>query len=492
MAELKKKVVSGFAWNAAEKVASALFQAWVVVNIVNRVAPEEYALKAILAAFVAVFNVFVDSGFSQALIRNKNATRGDYSSAFWFNLAISALIYGVLVVLSWPVALFFDMPDLVRFAPVFFLIIPLGALGIIQQTVMTRDFDFRRLSSIFFASTVGSGLVGVTLAFAGFGFWAIVGQRVAQTAIRSALLWMVGRWRPVARFSGGSIRSMFGFSSRLMMTDLLNNLFTNIPNLIIGRAHNRDTLAFYDQARSMRDLPVNSSMTAMQSVTFPALASLRDNDEKFARSVGRVVGSIVFLMFPVMAGLIVVAGEVFGVFLKSDWWASVPFFRILCVAGFFTPVAVVSSNILRSRSDGRAVLRAEIVKKIVAVAVLAATIPLGVVAIAWGVVGIAFSDAVVSFVVARRQSAYGFRALGRDVLPVLGLTAVMAFVAWGVGVVLTPPVASLAPKLGLGIVLAAKIVVGAGVYIGGAALLRLEAFGEFLEMFKKVVGKAKP
>ncbi|MDR1671450.1 MAG: lipopolysaccharide biosynthesis protein [Alistipes sp.] len=491
MAELKKKVVRGFAWNVAEKVASALFQAWVVVNILNRVAPGEYALKAILAAFVAVFNVFVDSGFSQALIRNKNATSDDYSSAFWFNLGISALVYAVLVALMWPMARFFGMPDLMRFAPVFFLIIPFGAVGIIQQTVMTREFDFRRLSTIFFASTVGSGLLGVALAFAGFGFWAIVGQRVAQTFFRSALLWMFGRWRPVARFSGAAIRAMFGFSSRLLATDLLNNLFANVPNLIIGRVAPRDTLGFYDQARSLRDLPVNSSMTAMQSVTFPALASIRENDEKFARSVGRVVGSIVFLMFPIMAGMTVVADEIFGVFLKAEWWASVPFFRILCLAGLFTPLAVISSNILRTRSDGRAVLRAEIVKKILAVGVLAVTIPMGVVAIAWGVVAIAFGDAAVSFVVARRESAYGLRALGRDVLPTLGLTAVMAGAVWLVGVLLGPAVGSLAPKIAMGMVLAAKIFVGVGVYLGGAALLRLAAFGEFMEVVKKIAGKIK-
>jgi O-antigen/teichoic acid export membrane protein len=329
----------------------------------------------------------------------------------------------------------------------------------------------------------------VWLAVEGFGFWAIVGQRVTQTAIRSALLWMFGRWRPLAEFSGAAIRTMFGFSSRLMATDLLNNLFTNIPNLILGRTYSRDTLGFYDQARSLRDVPVNSSMTAMQSVTFPALAQVRDDDDKFARSVGRVVGAVVFLMFPIMAGLIVVADEMFGVFLKSEWWPSVPFFRILCLAGFFTPVAVISSNILRTRSDGRAVLRAEIVKKTIAVGVLAATVPLGVVAIAWGVVGIALSDAVVSFVVARRESEYGFRALARDVLPVAGLTAVMAGVVFGVGVVLSPAVGALPPKAGFALLLGAKILVGAGVYTGGAAALRLAAFGEFVDVVKKVVGK---
>jgi O-antigen/teichoic acid export membrane protein len=196
-------------------------------------------------------------------------------------------------------------------------------------------------------------------------------------------------------------------------------------------------------------------------------------------------------MFPIMAGLMVVADEMFGVFLKAHWGASVPFFRILCLAGFATPLAVISSNILRTRSDGRAVLRAEIVKKMIAVAVLAATIPLGVVAIAWGVVGIAFTDAAVSFVVARRESSYGFRMLGRDVLPVFGLTVVMAGAVWGVGVLVSPLVGAFAPKIGMGMVLGVKVLTGVGVYAGGAAILRLEALGEFIEIFRKIAGKIR-
>jgi O-antigen/teichoic acid export membrane protein len=487
-AELKGKVVRGFAWNAAEKIASALFQAWVVVNIINRIAPEEYALKAILAPLVAIFNVFVDSGFSAALIRNRDATRLDYSSAFWFNVAVSVGLYALLVGLSWPAARLFDMPGLVRFSPVFFLIIPAGALGLVQQTVLTREFDFRRISSIVFASNVVSGLLGVGLAFAGFGFWAIVWQRLAQPAVRSGLYWVFGSWRPQLRFSMSSIRGMFGFSSRLLGTDLLNNLYSNIPNFIIGRAAAPGTLGFFEQARSLRDVPVNSAMTAMQSVTFPALASIGDSAGKFSRAVGRVVGSVVFLMFPVMAGMIVVADEMFGFFIDARWWPAVPFFRILCLAGFFSPLAVISSNILRSRSDGRAVLRAEIVKKAVATAVLASTIPFGVSAIAWGVAGIAASDAAVSFVAARRQSSYGFRSLARDALPVLGLTAVMAAAVWGVGVATAPLVASMSAKAAFGLTLGVKVVTGVSVYLGGAALLRLAAFGEFAALVRRVVG----
>ncbi len=495
MAELKGKVVRGFAWNTAERVASALFQAWVTINVLNRLVPDDTALIAILAALVMVFNSFVDSGFSQALIRKKDPAATDYSSVFWFNIAVATAAYILLTGLSYPTARILDMPDLVRFAPVFFLIVPISALGLIRQTILTREFDFRKLSIITFASTVGAGLIAVGLAFAGFGVWALVGQRVGIIAIKTILLWLLGRWKvrkDGARFSWASIREMFGYGSRLLATDLLNSLFNSAPQFLIGHI-DRSTLGVYDTARKVRDLPVVSTMNAMQSVTFPAMAQLRDDDEKFPRAVGRVVGSIVFLMYPVMAGLIVTAGEMFGVFLKAEWQASVPFFRILCIAGFATPLATISSNILRTRSDGRAVLRAEVVKKIAATVIFAATIPFGAVAITWGVVGIAFTDAAVSFVLARRQSSYGFGALMRNVLPVLGLTAVMAAVVWTVGLLVSEEGLFGLPgaDLPMWAVLAVKIVAGVAVYAGGAALLRLDAFGEFAEVLKKIAGKIK-
>lgn len=487
MAEkLKTKVVHGFAWNAAEKVASALFQAWVNINVANRLFPDDYALKAIFAAFVIIFNSFVDSGFSQALIRKKEVSATDCSSAFWFNTAVSAAVYAILVGLSYPSAILLKMPDLVRFAPVFFLVVPLGALGIIQQTVLTREFDFRRLSTITLSSTVVSGFVSVGLAVSGFGFWAIVAQRVTQTGFRSLLLWIFGRWRPRARLSLTSIKEMFGYGSRLLGTDLLNNVFNSIPSFVIGRIHH-GTLGNYNQANSVRDLPVNATMSSMQSTTFPALAAISGDGAKFSRAVGRVVGSAVFIMFPMMAGLIVVADELFGVFLAPQWQASVPFFRILCLAGFATPIAVVSSNILRTRSDGKAVLRAEIVKKVFAVLMLAATIPFGAVAIAWGVVGIAFSDAAVSFWFARRRSDYGSAALARGVLPTLGLTAVMAAAVWFGGGLLGDGICGMA---GAGwpqwAILTAKTAIGAAFYAAGAALLRLDALDEFMEIVRKV------
>lgn len=473
-------MVRGFAWNSAEKIASALFQIYVSIKVINRILPDDYSVFAILLAFTAVFNSFVDSGFSQALIRKTNPSQNDFSSAFWFNTGVSVVIYGLLVALSYPAAGIFGMPELTVFAPVYYLVVPLGALNIIQQTVLVRSFDFRRLSSVTFASTVGSGIMAVLLAVNGWGVWALIWQRISQVAIRGVLLWFFGGWKPSARFSAVSIRGMAGYSLRILATDLINAVYNNVPQFIIGRV-DRGALGYYDQARKLKDLPVKSTMDAMQAVTFPALSNLKDDDCKFAGSVGKVVSSIVFIMFPMVAGLIVVAADFFELFLKPDWFGAVPFFRILALTGMFVPVAIIFHNVMKSRSDGRAVMKSEIIKKVLATVIFAATIPFGAVAITWGMVSIAFTDLAVSFSMGKRYCDYGARRLAHDTFPAFGLALVMAAAVWGLGLLLT--------GWPLWLVLAVKVSVGIAVYMGGAALLRLDGFGEFIAVVRKIAGR---
>jgi O-antigen/teichoic acid export membrane protein len=487
LSELKNKVVRGFAWNAAEKIATALFQFWVTIRIINTVSPGEYAPYAILLSFVAVFNTFVDSGFSQALIRKKEPTSADLSSVFWFNIAVSVVVYGLLVGLMWPAASILDMPRLTALAPLFYLIVPLGALGIVQQTCQMLRFDFGRLSAVTFTAIVAGGIVGVVMAGKGYGVWAYVADRVVQAAVRTLLLWIFGRWKPAFTFSASSIREMSGYSLGLLATDLMNNFYAKLPQFVIGGRMDKTTLGYYDNAWKFRDMPVTSVMNSMQAVTFPALANLRDDDRKFADGVGKVLSSIVFIMFPIMAGLIVVVADFFTLFLTSEWQGSVSFFRIIALTGLVVPVTTVAYNVMKTRSDGRTIFRVEILKKVLATVILAATVPFGPRAITWGMVGIALSDMVVTFSVGRRYCGYGPGRLARDVLPTLALTLFMAGAVWALGMVFD----RFAPGLSLWVVLIAKILTGVLVYLGGAALLRLDAFGEFTGVVRKIAGKVR-
>ncbi|MDR0907269.1 MAG: lipopolysaccharide biosynthesis protein [Rikenellaceae bacterium] len=483
MTELKNKVVRGFTWSIAEKIASALFQVFVSIKLLNRIAPADYGVWAILIALLAVFNAFVDSGFSQALIRKPKPTERDFSSVFYFNIAISAVVYALLVGLAYPASRLLEMPTLVALAPIIYLVVPLGALGIIQRTVMTREFSFGKLSGIGFASTIVAGVVAIAMAEGGCGVWSLVGQRLALSSVTTVLIWFYGRWRPRAGFSAGAIRGMFGYSSRLLATDMINNLYSKIPQFVIGGSIDKATLGLYDTAQKIKDMPLSATMSSMQTVTFPALANLAGNDRKFADGVGQVVSSIAFVIYPVMVGLIAVAPDFFELFVRAEWQRAIPFFQILCLVGLFLPITTISHNAMKARSNGSVVVRTEVAKKVLATVILVGTIPFGAIAIAWGQVGIALTDMVVSFGASRRYSGYGFGRLVRDMMPVLALTAVMFVVVWGVGL--------LAGSFALWLQLVLKIVTGVVVYFSGAALFRLAAFAEFTQILRKIAGRAK-
>lgn len=453
--ELKTKVIRGFGWTVAEKLGSALFQIVVSIVVVNRIVPDDAMMVAIVAAMIAVLNTFVDSGFSQTLIRRQDTSERDFSSVFFFNAAVATLIYALFAALSVPIARLYEVPMLAQICPVMFALIPINALCIIQQTILFKRFEFRRTSTINLVANVSGGVAAVVMAVAGMGVWALVGQRMTTLCVKAALLWFSTRWRPrLGEFSGASIAGMCRFSSKLFATDFINNTFNNLPTLFMGKLFQAD-LGFYNQAQKLKDTPVLAITNTVNSVGLPALSSLAN--EKYTEGLRKLTQMLSFAIFPVMVGLIATADDIFGLLIKPVWHPAVPLFRILCLMGLFSPLAVLFNNSMKARSNGSVIVRIEIVKKSVVTAILAATIPFGAVAIAWGQVGVALFDVCINFGANRRYSGYGWRMLAVDVLPVVAISAVMYASVWGVG--------ELMADCGVGVRLAVEIAVGVASYI---------------------------
>lgn len=474
--ELKNNVVKGVAWNVAEKAGTMLFQFCVSVVLLNLLTPDDYGVIPLLGFFCAVASAIVEGGFSQALIRKREPAQSDFSSVFYFNAGMSLVLYLLLVALSWPLSRYYGVPELWEIAPVLFLIVPATALGIIQVTMLARRFDFKRLSQITVLSSFLSGVTAVGVAWAGGGVWSLVAQRVSVVAFRSMLLWLNGTWRPGGGFSFGAIRSMSGYSSQLLFTDIMNTALLNVPQMFIGKIYTQAQTGFFDQGQKLKELPTNSLMQAVQSVTFPALSELQNDPEKFTASVRKIVMVMTFIMFPVMAGMIGVAPDVFRALLKPQWAPTVPLFRVLCLAGFLTPVSLICYNVLKARCQGADIFRMELAKKTIAVALLALTIPVSVEAIAWGQVFIALSDFLFNTAFSARYSRYGLGRMVRDTAPAALLTALMAAAVWGVGTLLA--------QAGVWWRLAAEIGVGVAVYLVPARLLRLEAMEEVWQIVR--------
>lgn len=480
--ELKQRVAQGAAWSIAEKVGTMLLQLGVSLVILRLLTREDFGVMAVFTAFAAVALVVADSGFSQALIRKPSApTAGDLKAVFLFNIAASLLLYLLLVGLSPFAARLYAMPELVRLAPAFFLLLPLNALCVVQQTLFMRSFRFALLSKVTFLSSLVSGLAAILLALAGWGIWSLVAQRLLQTAVRALLLWWLGDWRPAAGFDAGALRRMAPFGCGVMATDLISTLYNKIPQLFIGRLYPAEALGSFDQAVKIKDMPVTSVTQAVQGVTYPALSKLGGQEAKLAESYRQVVAVVCYAMFPMMAGMSAVAPDLFGVLLDEKWRPMVPYFEVVSLTGLFYPVAMIAYNVLKVRCGGGVLVRLEVVKKLVMTAVFALTIPRSIGAVTWGLVAIAFCEMAVNVGASLRAVKLSAGRLVRSVLPAAAFTAAM----YGAVTVVRRLLAAQGEPVRLG----AGILTGVAVYALLSLLFRPEPFGELLGIVRRQLAR---
>ena len=480
--ELKDKVAAGVAWSIAEKVGSMLLQMVVSIVVARLLMPEDFGVMAIMTFFTAIALVVVDSGFSQTLIRKENPTDEEYKSVFVFNIAMSVVLYAVLVAISPLVASYYGQPVIARIAPVLFLLLPANALCVIQNTIFTRQFRFGLLSKATFASSLGADIVAIAMALAGCGVWSLVGQRLATLVFKAAILWFASDWRPSsARLTAAPVKEMAPFSLRLLSTDIISTLYNNIAQMFIGKIYSADALGYFNQAQKFKDLPVTSTMQAVQSVTYPALSKIGGDERKFTESYRQVMRDVAFAMFPMMAGIIAVADDLFLLLLGEKWLPTVPYLRILCITGLFYPLAMIAYNILKVRSNGDIILKLEILKKIIMTAILAVTIPQSVEAVAWGLAAMSLCEFVVNFTASQRYTSLSLLRMVRTLLPTLLVTAAMYAAVMLVG--------RYVAGYGEALRLLVKIVTGVVVYVALALAFRLEAAREIITVLQRMAGK---
>ena len=477
--ELRDKVAGSMAWSMAEKIGSVMLQMVISIVVARRLAPEDYGMMTILTVFTAVALIIVDSGFSQALIRGPEPSDDDCKAVFGFNIAMSLAAYAVLTLAAPLLARWYGEPMIAHIAPVLLLLLPVNALSVVQNTMLMRKFRFDIISKIVFASSLASGVLAVAMAVTGCGVWSLVGQRVSQMAVKSALLWRFGGWRPSRGWRTEPLRRLSPFGLRILFADLINTIYANVASLFVGHM-SVTTLGYFNQAQKLKDVPVLAATQSVQNVTFPALSSIGGDPRKFAESYRRIVMMTAFALFPAMAGLAAVAGDIFAI-LGEKWMPTVPYFRVLCITGFFAPPALVALNVLKVNTNGGAVVRVEIIKKVFMTVMLAVTIPMGVEWIVWGLAVSSAVDFAVNVSAASRCSLTGWRSLIRTLLPVAAVTAAMyAVVVLMLGAM---------PESSTAVRLTAGAAVGAAVYAALSLLFRLEAAAEVKRIISGYFGR---
>lgn len=479
--QLRDKVAVGVVWSVAEKLGSMLMQMVVSIVVARMLMPEDFGVLAILTFFAALMVVVVDSGFSQTLIRKSSPTDNDYKSVFLFNVVTSVVLYVAMTALSPAIASYYDLPVITKIAPVLFLMLPVNALCVIQNTIFARQFRFATLSRINFSSAALAGVAAIVMAWSGFGVWSLVAQRLVQVTVKAALLWWHGEWRLQGEFDKSALGAMSGFSFRLMGTDIISYLYNNISQLFIGKIYSASTLGYYNQAQKLKELPVTSVVQSFQSVTYPALANVKDNKQKFADSYLRVLAITAAVIAPIMVGMVAVADDMFMLLLGERWMPTVPYFKILSLAGLFYPISMIAYNVLKVAGDGKVILSLEVVKKVIMTIILAVTIPHSVVAIAWGMVVMAVVEFVLNAAFSLRFAQLRVSDLFFTLLPIALLTVVMFVTVRAVGLYTA--------HLQIFVRFVVQIAVGVFVYCAGAIIFRVNFVKDILQSLQRIVSK---
>ena len=427
---LKVKAARGLFWSSVDRFSSQGISFVFSIFLARILDISDYGIVAMIVVFMAVAQAFVDSGFSSALIRKPDLNEEDKSTAFYFNIVVGLACYGILFITSPLIADFYDEPLLSPIIRVTGLSIVFNSLCVVQRALFTIAVDFKTQAIISLACTVISGVVGLVMAYNGYGVWALVAQSTVSTFFNFVLLWLCSRWRPVTRFSKASFRYLFNFGSKLLASGLLDTLYNNAYPIVIGKFYNSAQLGSYSRAQRYASLPSSNITGILQRVTFPVLSLMQDDDERLALNYRRLLRVSAFVVFPLMVMLAAVAAPLIRVMITSKWDGCVGFLQILSLAMMWYPIHAINLNLLQVKGRSDLFLRLEIYKKILGVLILICTIPLGVTAMCWGlVIGSVFSLVMNTYYTGKLIKV-GFFIQMKDLLPTLVNSVIMGGIAY--------------------------------------------------------------
>jgi O-antigen/teichoic acid export membrane protein len=470
----KNSVISNFIWRFAERCGAQIVTFIVSIVLARILAPEEYGTIALVTVFTTILQVFVDSGLGTALIQKKNADNLDFSSVFYFNLFMCLILYLAMFLCAPYIARFYDDVSLISIIRVISLTIVVSGVKGIQQAYVSRNMLFKR----FFFSTIGgtlfSAVLGIIMAYAHFGVWALVAQQLSNSVIDTLILWVTVRWRPQLMFSWKRLTKLLSFGSKLLASSLLDTIYSNLRNLIIGKMYSSSDLAFYNQGDKFPKVIVTNINSSIDSVLLPSMSSVQDNHEKVKSMTRRAIKISTYIMAPLMMGLAFCATPIVQLVLTDKWLPCVPFLQVFCITYMFWPVHTANLNAINAMGRSDLFLKLEIIKKIIGLTLLFITMRISVMAMAYSLLISGLLSQIINSWPNRKLLNYGYLEQVKDILPAILLAVIMGVIVYCVSFI----------RLNSALTLLIQIPLGMFVYIMGSKLLKLESYNYLLDVIK--------
>lgn len=392
---LRKKATKGIVWSSIERFSVQGIQFVLSFFIARQLSPSDYGLMAMLTIFMALAQMFVDSGFSNALIQKQNRTDVDFSTVFYFNIVIGALLYIMLQLCTPLIASFYNQPQLTDIIVYVALNFVITSFAAVQRAKLTIALDFRRQAYISLIAVIVSGGTAIYMAYNNYGVWTLVVQGLLSNSITTLLLWVTAKWRPLMRFSIESFKELFGFGSKLLAGGLIQVLYTNLYALVIGKCFTPAELGFFTRAQHTTQIPSAQLTQVLIRVTYPVECTLQDDDKELTKKFFLFIRLTAYGIFPLMILLAIIAEPLIRIVLTDKWIACVPLMQILCFAYMFDPIMRMNWDILNVKHRSDYSLKSEIIKKVVAFTILVITFPLGIEVMCIGLVVYSLADILI-------------------------------------------------------------------------------------------------
>jgi O-antigen/teichoic acid export membrane protein len=437
LADLKNKTIAGTIWNFLQQISRYGSQFITTFILAWYLVPEDFGLIAMIAVFFYIANSVMDSGISQALIRKKEVTQTDFSTAFYTNLVLGFAVYALLFFTAPFIADFYNETRLVVLVRVIGIIVIINSFQLVQVAILSRELNFKMQFWVILPASLLSSIIAIILAITGFGIWSLVAQMIFMPLTSAALYWIVTSWRPTAEFSIASFHELFGFGINLLIAGLIDTIYNNAYIIVIAKLFSATQVGYYFLANLVQTVIVVQISAAVQTVSYPALSTLQDNNQALKEFYRKIIHVVTYLIFPCMMGLIVLADPLFRLFLKPDWLPVVPYLQLLCIVGLIYPLHSINLNILKVKGRTDLFLHLEIIKKVIVISILIISIP-------FGIFGILIGQIIGSVLCYLPNCYFSIKLLDyplyqqvMDFIPTLGIAVSMGAVMYLAGIILS-------------------------------------------------------
>lgn len=424
------QVARSFAWSAVERFSVQGISFLLSIIIARIVSPSSYGLIVMVQIFLSFSQLFIDSGFSNALIQKKDSDETDFCTVFFFNLGVAVGLYLILFFLAPLIAKFYEEPRLTSVTRIISLNLILSSLSIVQKTRLTINLDFKTQTRAGLIAVIISGTIGVICAYKGLEVWALVVQGLVNQFIISVALMFFARWWPKPIFSIQSFKRLFGFGSKLMLANILSSLYVNLTNLVIGKKYSSADLALYNRGFNLSQFPSTNLSDVLNRVIYPVIVRVQYDIEALRKEYLKYLHLSYYIILPLMGLLLVLARPLIDVLLTEKWLDAVPYLQIFCINFMFYPLQLQSGNPVAALGHSGILLKAQIVKRIVSFVILIITLTISIPAVCWGILASSAIEALINIYICRKEIKIGFRKHLKtllDVILIVGIICVIVF-----------------------------------------------------------------